>query len=99
TRGGLLLFPYATRFRSHGAAARVVGVVRGDQPVIGLEPVAVVAEAAERVDARAERRRHLREDAHAGDRLELDQRELAARALFVQDRKSTRLNSSHVKIS
>src|SRR3989442_9866825 len=77
------LFPYTTLFRSRGRVARDVPGGRGGEPA-----PAGIARADHRADAADQRALPLRGSGRSD-----------CRNLWTLDRKSTRLNSSHVRIS
>src|SRR5690606_40790704 len=91
------LFPYTTLFRSDRRGAEALGPVASHQQVVdrlpletelavgGLAEVAVVRVAGGKAELQQLRTRHVGQ--HRQQQLD------------VEDRKSTRLNSSHVKIS
>src|SRR5690606_41498711 len=95
---GSALFPYTTLFRSRVAQVRLVGavlahrdIVRNARPVL-RDRLAV----GELLEHRRHDRLHRRPDVFLGNEAHLD---VELVELARQDRKSTRLNSSHVKIS
>src|SRR3712207_8037681 len=82
------LFPYTTLFRSMGVidVAEAVAGVDEDQPGVMLDQQAVADEAAERPQAAPVEQRPA-------------ERAVGSAVEMVEDRKSTRLNSSHANIS
>src|SRR5690606_41981469 len=90
------LVPYTTLFRSaQGLAARLVGTFGGLVPEAMVHPVVFFGYAAQEQYRLAQH--------HFGDRAgigewRVEHRHAAQHGRF-EDRKSTRLNSSHVKIS
>src|SRR5439155_23971357 len=91
------LFPYTTLFRSRAVAGLegAVDLERADEVGVGEARVGVLREPALRVQ------KHLHQVLPRGQarRLEKRLRPLRARGRGEIDRKSTRLNSSHVAIS
>src|SRR5436305_3526592 len=79
------LFPYTTLFRSHGEARRDAGWIRGS--VGGALPRPL------------RRRKGPARERRGGRRAEQRRIERPGSHLPAADRKSTRLNSSHVRIS
>src|SRR3712207_7497112 len=86
------LFPYTTLFRSH-PRERKIGSAPVDERV---EPVEAVAPPEERHDERAE---HGEGPPHVPGDAQRARLPAEAPGHGVQDRKSTRLNSSHANIS
>src|SRR3712207_9149049 len=90
------LFPYTTLFRSRGQEGAGQGADRHDRTEQPVLPGALVEH-----ESGHERGGHLEVEAegpdHADD--EHGQEDVAAMADVGQDRKSTRLNSSHANIS
>src|SRR5690606_41657895 len=90
------LFPYTTLFRSGPMPS--LPLPDSVQAVVGDEPVGDVVEVlvdVERIDRAAEWRRVIPRDRHPRKLVAFNRH----RDLHDLDRKSTRLNSSHVKIS
>src|SRR5207253_10933485 len=91
------LFPYTTLFRSAVGGEEVHRVVHGHREHVGDRAASVLH--AEHVGPVAPALALLAGDVHVLEEVHLELLEAVAMTFLAADRKSTRLNSSHVAIS
>src|SRR5207249_10590485 len=94
-----LLFPYTTLFRSEAVVCWVLMLSGANSRVVAQNAAAKLAEIQKKLPAGIRARPLYERSDLVNHTIETAERNLFEGAVLVVDRKSTRLNSSHVSIS